>query len=93
MRLDKYLKLSRLIKRRTVANEFCDAGCVLIQGRPAKASAEVKVGDEITMRFGNRTLVVKVELVPTRAPSVQEAPTLYSTLSEVWNRPDSAPPD
>ncbi len=54
MRLDKYLKVSRLIKRRTVANEACDAGRVLIGGRPARASAEVKTGDEITILFGNK---------------------------------------
>ena len=53
MRLDKYLKVSRLIKRRTVANEACDAGRVLINDRPAKASANVKAGDVITIQFGN----------------------------------------
>ena len=52
MRLDKYLKVSRLIKRRTVANEACDAGRVLINGRPAKASAEVRVGGVIEIQFG-----------------------------------------
>ena len=54
MRLDKYLKVSRLIKRRTVANEACDAGRVTVNGRPAKASAEVKVGDVIEIGFGNK---------------------------------------
>ena len=53
MRLDKYLKVSRLIKRRTVANEACDAGRVTINGKPAKAGTEVKVGDKITISFGN----------------------------------------
>lgn len=65
MRLDKYLKVSRLIKRRTVANEACDAGRVMINERPAKASAEVKAGDIITIAFGNKD--VKVEVL-----SVQE---------------------
>lgn len=65
MRLDKYLKVSRLIKRRTVANEACDAGRVMINDRPAKASAEVKAGDIITIAFGNKD--VKVEVL-----SVQE---------------------
>lgn len=60
MRLDKYLKVSRLIKRRTVANEACDAGRVLIGGRPARASAEVKAGDEITILFGNKETKVRV---------------------------------
>jgi ribosomal 50S subunit-recycling heat shock protein len=60
MRLDKYLKVSRLIKRRTVANEACDAGRVNINGRPAKASAEVRVGDVIEIGFGNKQVKVEV---------------------------------
>ena len=59
MRLDKFLKVSRLIKRRTVANEACDAGRVLVNGSVAKASVKVKVGDIIEIQFGTRT--VKVE--------------------------------
>ena len=65
MRLDKYLKVSRIIKRRTVANEACDGGMVQVNGRTVKASYEVKVGDVIAMQFGART--VKVEVL-----SVQE---------------------
>ena len=64
MRLDKYLKVSRLIKRRTVANEACDAGRVAANGRPVKASYEVKVGDVLEIGFGNRT--VKVEVLDVR---------------------------
>ena len=60
MRLDKYLKVSRLIKRRTVANEACDAGRVMINDKPAKASANVKVGDIITIQFGNKDVKVEV---------------------------------
>lgn len=60
MRLDKYLKVSRLIKRRTVANEACDNARVTVNGRPAKASYEVKVGDVIALQFGARTLQVEV---------------------------------
>ena len=60
MRLDKYLKVTRLIKRRTVANEACDAGRVLINGRPAKASAEVRVGDVIEIQFGTSSVKVEV---------------------------------
>ncbi len=60
MRLDKYLKVSRLIKRRTVANEACDNERVTVNGRVARASYEVKVGDRISMRFGERTLTVEV---------------------------------
>lgn len=60
MRLDKYLKVSRLIKRRTVANEACDAGRVLLNGKAAKASAEVKPDDIIEIGFGTRTVKVQV---------------------------------
>lgn len=60
VRLDKYLKVSRLIKRRTVANEACDGGRVLINDKPAKASANVKEGDIITISFGNKEVKVEV---------------------------------
>ena len=60
MRLDKYLKVSRLIKRRTVANEACDGERVSVNGKAARASYEVKVGDVIEIRFGERTVKVKV---------------------------------
>ena len=60
MRLDKFLKVSRLIKRRTVANEACDAGRVLVNGKPAKASVKVKVGDVIEIQFGTKTVKVEV---------------------------------
>ena len=60
MRLDKYLKVSRLIKRRTVANEACDAGRVMLNDKVARASAEVKAGDIITIAFGNKETKVKI---------------------------------
>ena len=60
MRLDKYLKVSRLIKRRTVANEACDNARVMVNGRPAKASYEVRVGDILQIQFGARTMRVEV---------------------------------
>lgn len=60
MRLDKYLKVSRIIKRRTVANEACDAGRVTINGKPAKASADVKIGDVIAIRFGDKLTTLEV---------------------------------
>ena len=60
MRLDKYLKVSRLIKRRTVANEACDAGRVMINGKTAKAGTDVKVGDVIEIGFGTRNVKVEV---------------------------------
>lgn len=60
MRLDKYLKVSRLIKRRTVANEACDSGRVQINGKTAKASVDVKVGDVIEIQFGTKNVKVEV---------------------------------
>ena len=63
MRLDKYLKVSRLIKRRTVANEACDAGRVTANGRPVKASYDVKVGDILEIKFGEQTVKLEVLVV------------------------------
>ena len=60
MRLDKYLKVSRLIKRRTIANEACDAGRVSVNGKVARASYDVKVGDELEIVFGNKTVKARV---------------------------------
>ena len=70
MRLDKYLKVSRLIKRRTVANEACDAGRVMINGKTAKAGTDVKVGDVIEIGFGTRN--VKVEVLDVQEPTRKE---------------------
>ena len=64
MRLDKYLKISRIIKRRTVANDACDNARVTANGRPAKASYDVKVGDVLEITFGERTLKIRVLDVP-----------------------------
>ncbi len=76
MRLDKYLKVSRLIKRRTVANEACDAGRVLVGGKPARASYDVKAGDEITLTLGARELTVEVVSVQETVAK-QDAAMLY----------------
>ncbi len=70
MRLDKYLKVSRLIKRRTIANEACDAGRVLINGKTAKAGSKVEVGDVIEISFGDRT--VKAEVLKIAESSKKE---------------------
>ena len=70
MRLDKFLKVSRLIKRRTVANEACDAGRVMVNDKPAKASVQVKVGDIIEIAFGNKT--VKVEVLDLQETTKKE---------------------
>ena len=79
MRLDKFLKVSRLIKRRTVANEACDGGRVSVNGAPAKASREVKVGDVIELAFGARTVRVEV-LNVAEAVSKADAPAMYREL-------------
>ena len=71
MRLDKYLKVSRLIKRRTVANEACDAGRVLLNDKVARASADVKIGDVIEIQFG--TINVKVEVLSIQDSEKKEA--------------------
>ena len=63
MRLDKFLKVSRLIKRRTIANEACDAGRVMVNGKVAKASQNVKIGDEIEIAFGQKTVKVRVKAI------------------------------
>jgi len=79
MRLDKYLKVSRLIKRRTIANEACDAGHVSINGRTAKASYDVKPGDLIEVRFGSKTLKVEV-LYITEHATKSDAPAMYKEV-------------
>lgn len=79
MRLDKYLKVSRLIKRRTVANEACDAGRVSINDKVAKAGADVKVGDVIEIRFGTYTVRVKV-ISLTEHVKKEEASEMYAVL-------------
>ena len=76
MRLDKYLKVSRLMKRRTVANEACDAGRVSVNGKPARASYDVKVGDLIEIAFGQRTVKVEVVAVEENAKK-DEAAAMY----------------
>ena len=79
MRLDKYLKVSRLIKRRTVANEACDAGRVLLNDKVARASAEVKAGDVITIQFGNRDVKVEV-LTVQETVRKEEAKEMFQYL-------------
>ena len=79
MRLDKYLKVSRLIKRRTVANEACDAGRVSVNGKPTRASYDVKQGDVIEMKLGARTVTVKVEKV-TEVANKDSAPLMYTVI-------------
>ncbi|MCC8074503.1 MAG: RNA-binding S4 domain-containing protein [Clostridiales bacterium] len=79
MRLDKYLKVSRLIKRRTVANEACDAGRVSVNGRPVKASYDVKTGDVLEIQFGQRAVKVEV-LAVAEAVRKDDASALYREI-------------
>ena len=81
MRLDKYLKVSRIIKRRTIANEACDASRVELNGRSAKAGAQVKVGDVVTLHFGDTNFKFKILSVPDVVKK-EDASSLYEVLYE-----------
>ena len=79
MRLDKFLTVSRIIKRRTIANEACDAGRVSVNGKIAKASVDVKVGDEIEIRFGSNITKVRV-LNLSESTKKEDAVNMYESL-------------
>lgn len=81
MRLDKFLKVSRVIKRRTLANEVCDQGHVLVNGRVAKAGLEIKPGDVVEVHFGQRRLKIEVVAVRDNVPA-KLAAELYKVLEE-----------
>lgn len=81
MRLDKFLKISRLIKRRTVANDACDASRVSVNGKPAKASYDVKMGDVISLYFGTKEISVRV-LDIKETTKKTEAAGMYEIISE-----------
>ncbi len=81
MRLDKYLKVSRIIKRRTVANDACDGAHVSVNGKDAKASYQVKVGDIIEVTFGSRLLKIRV-LDVSETVRKADAPAMYEVLSQ-----------
>lgn len=81
MRLDKYLKVSRVIKRRTVANDACDESHVSVNGRPAKASYQVKEGDIVEITFGARTLKIRVKAIAEHTLK-SDAASLYEVISE-----------
>ncbi len=81
MRLDKYLKVSRIIKRRTVANDACDADHVTVNGRRAKASYDVKVGDVLEISFGQRTLKLRVKEVKETVAKA-DAALMYEVIEE-----------
>ncbi|MEE3392155.1 MAG: RNA-binding S4 domain-containing protein [Lachnospiraceae bacterium] len=79
MRLDKFLKVSRIIKRRTVANEACDAGRIMVNGRTAKASTDVKPGDKISINFGDREFTAQI-LSVNETVKKEEAKEMYKPL-------------
>ena len=80
MRLDKFLKVSRLVKRRTVANNISDLGRVFVNGNIAKPAKQLKVGDIISIEYANKTVTAKVLEIPTGNVPVQLAPTLYELI-------------
>lgn len=80
MRLDKYLKITRLIKRRTIANEACDAGKILINGKVARASYDIKIGDKIEINLGAKKLAVEV-LAVTEYVKKDDAPSMYKVVN------------
>lgn len=82
MRLDKFLKVSRLVKRRTVAAELCDGGHVKLDGKTAKPASEVKPGQTLHIRFGNRLVTARIVQVPEKAVPAQQAGELYDILNE-----------
>lgn len=81
MRLDKFLKVSRLIKRRTLAKEVADQGRISINGNQAKASSTVKVGDELAIKFGQKLVTVKIEAIKDTTKK-EEAASMYTVLKE-----------
>ncbi|PKR77509.1 hypothetical protein CEY16_12345 [Halalkalibacillus sediminis] len=81
MRLDKFLKISRLIKRRTVAKEIANQGRIELNGQPAKASSDLKVGDELMIRFGHTRLTIKVDSLREQVRK-DEANGLYTVINE-----------
>jgi ribosomal 50S subunit-recycling heat shock protein len=83
VRLDKFLKISRIIKRRTVAKEVCDKGKIEVNGRPAKPAAEVQAGDTLVIRFGRKTLEVKILATPA-AVRAGEAADIYRVIAETY---------
>ncbi|MCE4051809.1 MULTISPECIES: RNA-binding S4 domain-containing protein [Bacillaceae] len=81
MRLDKFLKISRLIKRRTLAKEVADQGRILINGIQAKASSNVKVGDELQVRFGQKLVTVQIEILQ-ESTKKEDAANMYKIIKE-----------
>ncbi|SCC03600.1 RNA-binding S4 domain-containing protein [Weissella bombi] len=89
MRLDKYLKVARLIKRRSVAKDISDQGRIDINGKTAKSSSDVKTGDELTIRFGNKTTTIEIERI-VETTKKDEAEHMYRIVSETYAQDFSA---
>jgi ribosomal 50S subunit-recycling heat shock protein len=88
MRIDKWLKMSRLIKRRTIAQLACEQGRVFVNERIAKPGLTLKVGDKIHIELGSRAITVDVVSIPERAPSIQESSSLYNVVEEIRRPPE-----
>lgn len=86
MRLDKFLKVSRLIKRRSVAKDVSDQGRVWVNGKEAKPASTVKVGDELTIRYGQKSVTVRIERI-TESTRKDEASEMYTVLKEDYGSP------
>ena len=92
MRLDKFLKVSRLVKRRTMAKDVCDQGRVSLNGKAAKSSSTVKLGDELSIRYGNRRVTVSVEKIVDTTKK-DEAATMYTVILEEKISQEDTKPD
>lgn len=90
MRLDKYLQVARLVRRRALAQEFIAGGRVSVAGRTAKPSTEVRVGDELTLQYGTRTLTIRVLTVSERARSGRGTEDLYEVIAEARRTEEGA---
>lgn len=90
MRLDKWLKLSRVIKRRTVAQMACEQGRVFVNDRTAKSSTTLRLGDRVHIELGSRALTLSVAELPEKAPPAQEASRLFTVIEDI-RRPREDP--
>ncbi len=88
MRIDYFLKVSRLVKRRTLAKEMCDKHLVQINAQVVKAGKEVQVGDVVTVKSGHRTLNVRVDVIPERAAAKKDTLTLYTVIEDIREKKD-----
>jgi len=87
MRLDKFLKVSRLVKRRTLAKEVCDQGRVTVNGKTAKAGTTIAVGDEITIRFGQKAVTARVEMIKENVKK-EESASMFTIVKEESLEPE-----